>query len=573
MNQETSTGTPEEPLRLGDANFDSRPDVYPGIILAGDAYSRGFQYGQLMADEIQTNVARHLSDPSLPDGEHGRRLMRRFISCLRESWSAGWDEMRGVADGSGIDIEHVVLLNVADDLRAWVASERGRTPPAPESASAFFSPRVTAAGAPLVAHSWAAPKAVVDEGLLAVLEVHLEEWPWVLSMVTEAGRISGPGVNAEGLAVVGDRIASTLDGGNGGGDDDDHDHDHDDAKSVFPLSCLERLVLEHGDFATTRAVCEMHDWRASRHLLVVEPTGRSMSLEIYPGVGKPAVYQGPATGAYVAHANHFQSLAAFAERRNPERSLRHLLPVRPSAARLGRLLALVRDGLGRGERLTRDRLQDIFADHKEKEEGAGAAPLCRHVGDEDDNMTAVFVVLDGRNKVVSVCRGPPCKGTLMHYKMADDPGSPCFLEDPNPSSRAALAPPDAYDVQEAEAHPKLVLWSPPRENAGYDNAAPQPDLSLLYPGYRPRTLYGGQKKKPGTITTHYGPPQVMESIEMTDERSALDRGPQQEEAAMDLRAAESVHLAEASSRGTKRQAEDPAGESAMREGNKRTRAY
>jgi hypothetical protein len=60
-------GTPDKPLRISEVDFDSRPDCYPGLVLTGDARTRGRTYGRVFADKIMVNVARHLSHPDLPE--------------------------------------------------------------------------------------------------------------------------------------------------------------------------------------------------------------------------------------------------------------------------------------------------------------------------------------------------------------------------------------------------------------------------------------------------------------------------------------------------------------------------
>jgi hypothetical protein len=60
-------GTPDRPLRISEVDFDSRPDCYPGLILTGDARTRGRTYGRVFADKIMVNVARYLSHRDLPE--------------------------------------------------------------------------------------------------------------------------------------------------------------------------------------------------------------------------------------------------------------------------------------------------------------------------------------------------------------------------------------------------------------------------------------------------------------------------------------------------------------------------
>lgn len=61
------TGTPAKPLQISKVDFDARPDAYPGLVLTGDARTRGRTYGRAFADKIMFNVARHMAHPDFPD--------------------------------------------------------------------------------------------------------------------------------------------------------------------------------------------------------------------------------------------------------------------------------------------------------------------------------------------------------------------------------------------------------------------------------------------------------------------------------------------------------------------------
>jgi isopenicillin-N N-acyltransferase-like protein len=62
----TSCGGPNKPLRIGEVDFDARPDTLPGLVLTGNPMQRGETYGRVFADKIRANICRHLDHPDLP---------------------------------------------------------------------------------------------------------------------------------------------------------------------------------------------------------------------------------------------------------------------------------------------------------------------------------------------------------------------------------------------------------------------------------------------------------------------------------------------------------------------------
>jgi isopenicillin-N N-acyltransferase-like protein len=62
----TSSGTPINPLRIGEVDFDAQPDSFPGLVLTGNPMQRGETYGRVFADKIRANLCRHFDHPDLP---------------------------------------------------------------------------------------------------------------------------------------------------------------------------------------------------------------------------------------------------------------------------------------------------------------------------------------------------------------------------------------------------------------------------------------------------------------------------------------------------------------------------
>ncbi|AEO57007.1 hypothetical protein MYCTH_2302672 [Thermothelomyces thermophilus ATCC 42464] len=387
-------GTPDEPIRIGEVNHGGNIDSFPCLVLSGNPRQRGLMYGLLLRDKIKANVARQLGHPFFPPWDVCLYLIQRFyIPGMRKYWPSGLEELEGMAQGSGVYLEHLMLLNARDDLtvgRRLLADGMG------ESTSAFFSQLATADYVPLLAHSWTSSKYKHDQSLIVCLEIQftaVEELPNIF-MVTEAGMISGCGINAHGVAVVGNRLISS-------------DDCMPSRTPAFPVACLDRLILERaGDKIDP---CELQDVvfdaidrYASRHLLIASNRGHALSIELSVELGY--IYRGkPGSNAKI-HTNHFQSFEAFLGRRETWDASRG----GSSQFRLARLTDLI-DNHG-SARLSMQQIVDTFSDHDGSPES-----ICQHREDNRDNMTIGFVMFDTNRLVISVCKGPPCLGALMHF--------------------------------------------------------------------------------------------------------------------------------------------------------------
>jgi isopenicillin-N N-acyltransferase-like protein len=327
-----------------------------------------------------------------------------YIPSLKRNWPEGWRELQGMADGCDMIIEHMVMLNVRDDL---LAAQYPESHAVAESTSAFFSHRATDDHVPILAHSWTGPR-LLHEDLLVCLEIHYSTAVDVPSifLVTEAGMLSGCGMNSDGLAVAGNRLLSREDAA-------------PILYSEFPVTLLERVALEQASLDSARKVCKKHVRHASKHLLMGTGAGFSTSLELSPP-DLAFVDNGVIGSDTKLHTNRFQSFEAFkcgrhlvTDRYRGENSLLRSL-------RLGDLI------YGQdGARVSGEQIQGIFSDH----EGNGEARICHHVeddqrdddqGENEPTMTVAFVMFDTNRKVISICKGPPCKGSMVHFTFGED---------------------------------------------------------------------------------------------------------------------------------------------------------
>lgn len=320
-----------------------------------------------------------------------------YIPGMRHFWSEGWYELEGMSQGSGIHIAYLMLLNTVEDL---AAIRNPQSQDVIQSTSAFFSRGATASHTPVLAHSWSAPKQVHDEDLIVYLDI---QYPFLegfksIFMVTEAGMISGDGMSSDGLAVTGNRLIST----------DDTAPGH--STPCFPVTCLERYLLEWDVLNDARDPCGKLPRHASKHLLVANSNGFSTSLEMSPKSAH--VHYGELGTKTKLHTNHFQSFTSFQYRRQSMDRYRGV----GSRSRLYRLKGLIAEQGQNG--ITEKQIREMFSDHEDVSES-----ICHHREDNQDNMTVAFVMYDTKRKVISVCKGPPCQGQMMHLTFEEGGGA------------------------------------------------------------------------------------------------------------------------------------------------------
>ncbi|CAF0738793.1 unnamed protein product [Rotaria sp. Silwood1] len=87
----------------------------------GTHYECAYTIGTLTREKIQHRIADDLAELSVLfkfiQTEYGLRLHRNFIETIRSLYPWYWDEICGIADGSGIPLEQLLVLNFLNETR------------------------------------------------------------------------------------------------------------------------------------------------------------------------------------------------------------------------------------------------------------------------------------------------------------------------------------------------------------------------------------------------------------------------------------------------------------------------
>ena len=366
----------------------------PFLDLSGEPEARGRAHGAALAASIRANVETYL---------------RRFEASglTREAALAGgaeWDhaitatspeyaaEMHGIAAGADLPRPVLALLNARYETAFTLFGKDARAGDRPATepegcTTAGLMPEITADGGCYLLQNW---DWLADiHGHCVVIRQRATDHPDML-FFTEAGIVGGKmGLNAEGIGLVENGLASDRDGAN-------------PFEKPFHIRCREALQGRSLHDAmlpitATRRVC-------SANFMLGDAAGEIIDLETSPDHISTLH---PREGI-VTHSNHFLTPghgASQMERIAPNTLFR--------AARLERLLraeatpGITRDGM---ERALSDRLSAPHA-------------LCRtpdpRLPRARQTMTVAAFILDLARREMWVTDGPPAPGAFRRYTLAE----------------------------------------------------------------------------------------------------------------------------------------------------------
>jgi len=184
--------------RSGAARADARPAAGHALtVVEGKPRERGRKYGETFRTEVRSFLEKEIlaafeKKPSTKDA-----LLRYAGGCLEEIRRFSpiiLDEMEGMAEGSGLRIEELVLITLHEEL--W---HKGVLPPAPHCTAIAAGPPATADGSTYVGQTWDWMQSVA--GLARVLLWKRAEGPSVLAYAYP-GLWVGAGLNSAGIALA-----------------------------------------------------------------------------------------------------------------------------------------------------------------------------------------------------------------------------------------------------------------------------------------------------------------------------------------------------------------------------------
>lgn len=164
---------------------------FPHIILTGGPRERGRQYGAAASDKIRLSLALYsklFEVHAKLDWEGAKSKALRFEEAIAKYLPDALEEMRGIAEGSGLSYEDILTLNCRSEVMFAMADGCSALALLPEQAN----------GKTILAQNW--DWMLECRPATVILEIHQEPLPAIL-MAAEAGMIGGKGLNSSGLGV------------------------------------------------------------------------------------------------------------------------------------------------------------------------------------------------------------------------------------------------------------------------------------------------------------------------------------------------------------------------------------
>jgi len=361
--------------------------MFPVIDTAGSSFERGHQHGSKARARVERSIDSYagLFEACGIGWSGARKLSAAYADVIRDLDAGLYEEIRGIAAGSGREVDEILALNARTEILpptfperpsdAWLRSRLAGKADFGECTALAIEPRASVTGGTLLAQNWDWLGGQRDA--LIVLRERLEDGSSLITL-TEAGMLAKIGFNDSGFGVCLNILRSEDDGSAPG----------------VPVHVLLRALLECRDVAAAIARVSTLRFGASSNILCADAAGNRAALELSPGGAH--VLRGE--GAAFCHTNHFLAPAA-------AKTARQLPPSLSSVPRLERIRTLA--GLHAGRFATED-LQRMLRD-----EADGFLSISRHPDPALPEFarveTVASVIMDLEARVMHVAPDVPSK--------------------------------------------------------------------------------------------------------------------------------------------------------------------
>ncbi len=296
----------------------------PRYVVSGGPRERGRSYGRQAAERIRLSVAYYkqvFAHHAGLDWQQAVERGRDYLPSIEAYLPEAVEEMRGIAEGSGLEFGEILALNARSEI--MFASGKAVAVGPGECTSFTVAPDFTESGHTLIGQNW--DWLSFSRETMLLLQVHREEGPNYLTLV-EAGLLAKAGVNAAGVGICTNTLVSTLDRGEPG----------------VPYHIVLRRLFDATSMDQAAKAIFWPKRSLSANYMLADASGLAFNAETQPGGGEAVRVETPDQG-FLVHANHFAD-PEFAKvdlrvRQSPS-SLFRAHMVRSHLARLGRKITL-----------------------------------------------------------------------------------------------------------------------------------------------------------------------------------------------------------------------------------------
>lgn len=352
---------------------------YPRIRIGGDPLERSRQYGEQARDRIaviRAGYERAFAAKGI-DWDRATGIARRSLPAIRQHVPHLVDEIRGIAEGSGLAFDEVLTINCRSEILNSATRAAGTALSGGECTAFAIEADRTASGEAVVGQNWDWLE-VLEDGVI-LLEVERSDGPDYVTLV-EAGLLAKMVLSASGLAVGVNTLVSSRDAVTEG----------------VPYHLQIRSLADADDSAAALATLAGLPRATSGNYVLADASGAVLNVESSPGGPRNLTITASEDGT-LAHANHFVAPVPGGHDLAP-------LAMPDSYARLGRMrrgLAAVTGSFDD------DALRAPLADHV-----GFPNSLCCHPdprsGAAERWKSLAAVVMAPRSRRLSYTAGPSC---------------------------------------------------------------------------------------------------------------------------------------------------------------------
>jgi hypothetical protein len=355
--------------------------IFPFVHAQGSWGDMGQQVGVMFAPLIARHIEAWLGHVARETGASRAAALATaatFRAPIQEHAPFLWEELDGMAHGSGVPLGELLLLQArAEVLRVHRAAKTGAgTQAALECTTFAVGGRRTAGEGVLFGQNVDLAPFLEEFG--AVVRQYPKDAPAAL-LYTSAGLLGHNGLNEAGVGICANFVDDPSDWGEG-----------------LPRYLLSRLALRQESAEAALAAALAPPRAASRNLLIADGGGTFIDAECLRD--RVGVIHG--VDDMLVHANHLEAPA-----------LRGLeTPSENSLCRRRRLEELI---AGAAEPLTAAHIRDFYRDHANQPHS-----LCVHPFPGRDVKTVASVIGDLAAHELHAAKGSPCQAPYATYTLA-----------------------------------------------------------------------------------------------------------------------------------------------------------
>jgi isopenicillin-N N-acyltransferase-like protein len=382
---------------------------HPHVRVAGSAAERGRQYGEQARERVHRSVSAYrdvFAHWAGWDWDAVRQEAARFEAPIAAFGPRYLAEMRGIAEGAGLDFIDVLSINVRTEVMfaAKARQAAGDVPLAqparPAECSAFaVVPAPGRTGRALAGQNWDWLPHSADT--VVVLEASQDDGPDFVTVV-EAGLLAKTGMNSSGLGLVTNALVTADDTGEPG----------------LPYHLMLRAILDCENVSDAITTLQAGVRSSSANYLLAHRDGIAVDVEGAPGDFSRLYFVFPGSDGVLLHTNHF-----LADRFAGTDVSVWAMPDSP--VRLQRLRA----GVQAAPDHSLSTFRSLLSDHANYPSGVCCHPDPRFAPVEQ-GMTVTSVLMDLGEQRMWVADGNPCTVPYRELDYAE------FLAKPSPVAQA-----------------------------------------------------------------------------------------------------------------------------------------